>query len=399
MFCVVNTIFKRLIFLLIMVNLPNMALAADEKGIIEETINKYRDQATKLNQKVKISKEDLESLSQEEAVVLNTLNKIDITLAAFKNQILVHELELSELEKELQQAQMLSGELEKKVDSLNEYAKKRLVAIYKMNNLGSLSMVVSAGTFSEFLFRKKAMERIFTHDHEILIALIQNQTQLNELLGEIKTRKERKLELEKELKNQIANIALEKKKRGVILSEIRRKKSLEQELIKAYQQAAVILDNAIAALRDETDEPGGTKFTSDKPFDAFKGLLNVPVNGTITTQYGSYRDKRLNLERFNSGISVRADRGEPIYAVKDGLILYAGWFKGYGKMIIIDHGQHYYTVYAHAEELFKDKGDSVESGEVIATVGDSGSISGPELYFEVRHYGKPVDPLEWIRKG
>jgi murein hydrolase activator len=81
------------------------------------------------------------------------------------------------------------------------------------------------------------------------------------------------------------------------------------------------------------------------------------------------------------------------------MILYAGWFKGYGKMIIIDHGQHYYTVYAHAEELFKDKGDSVESGEVIATVGDSGSISGPELYFEVRHYGKPVDPLEWIRKG
>jgi peptidoglycan hydrolase CwlO-like protein len=211
MFCVVNTIFKRLIFLLIMVNLPNMALAADEKGIIEETINKYRDQATKLNQKIKISKEDLESLSQEEAVVLNTLNKIDITLAAFKNQILVYELELSELEKELQKAQMLSGELEKKVDSLNEYAKKRLVAIYKMNNLGNLSMVVSAGTFSEFLFRKKALERIFTHDHEILIALIQNQTQLNEVLGEIKTRKERKLELEKELKNQIANIALEKK--------------------------------------------------------------------------------------------------------------------------------------------------------------------------------------------
>jgi murein hydrolase activator len=174
---------------------------------------------------------------------------------------------------------------------------------------------------------------------------------------------------------------------------------LEQDLIEAYRQAAVILDNTIAALRTKIDEAGATKFTSGKSFHTFKGLLNVPVNGTITTQFGSYKDKRLNLERFNSGILVRADRGEPIYAVKDGLILYAGWFKGYGKMIIIDHGQHYYTVYAHAEELFKDKGDSVESGEVIATVGDSGSISGPELYFEVRHYGKPVDPLEWIRKG
>jgi murein hydrolase activator len=384
-----------------MVNLPNMAIAADEKGIIEETFNKYKyhEQAIKLNQKIKISKEDLEALSQEEAAVLNVLNKIDITLASSKNQILVYELELSELEKELQNAQRLSDDLGKKVNSINEYAKKRLVAIYKMNNLGNLSMVASADSFSEFLFRKKALERIFTHDQEILITLIQDQTQLNEVLGEIKIRQERKLVLEKELKHQIANMVLERKKRGVILSEIKRKKSLEQDLVEAYRQAAVILDNTIATLRAEIDEAGVTKFTSGKSFDTFKGLLNVPVNGTITTQFGSYRDKRLNLERFNSGISVRADRGEPIYAVKDGLILYAGWFKGYGKMIIIDHGQHYYTVYAHAEELFKDKGDSVESGEVIATVGDSGSISGPVLYFEVRHYGKPVDPLEWIRKG
>jgi murein hydrolase activator len=399
MFCIVNPIFKRLIFLLVMVNLPHLAMAADEKGIIEETINRYHEQAKKLNQKIKISKEDLEALSQEEAAVLNVLNKIDITLSTSKNQILVYELELSELEKELQKAQKLSGELEKKVDSLNEYAKKRLVAIYKMNNLGNLSMVASADSFSEFLFRKKALERIFTHDQEILITLIQDQTQLNEVLGEIKIRQERKLVLEKELKHQIANMVLERKKRGLILSEIKRKKSLEQDLVEAYRQAAVILDNTIATLRAEIDEAGVTKFTSGKSFDTFKGLLNVPVNGTITTQFGSYRDKRLNLERFNSGISVRADRGEPIYAVKDGMILYAGWFKGYGKMIIIDHGQHYYTVYAHAEELFKDKGDSVESGEVIATVGDSGSISGPVLYFEVRHYGKPVDPLEWIRKG
>ena len=66
-------------------------------------------------------------------------------------------------------------------------------------------------------------------------------------------------------------------------------------------------------------------------------------------------------------------------------------------MIIIDHGENYYTVYAHAEELFKKKGESVETNEVIATVGDTGSLIGPKLYFEVRHHGKPVNPLQWIR--
>lgn len=68
-------------------------------------------------------------------------------------------------------------------------------------------------------------------------------------------------------------------------------------------------------------------------------------------------------------------------------------------MIIIDHGDNYYTVYAHIQEAFKSSGDSVETGEVIATVGDTGSISGPKLYFEVRHHGKPLDPMQWIETG
>ncbi len=469
MFCVVITIFKRLIFSFIMVALPNLAMASGDKGIITadflnirtlphfdsavitmlpkgtqvdiidskdgwlkvrhnettgyirnlpkyvyvtrvtykadigketgETIKRYREQAGKLSQKIELSRKDVETLSQEETTVLTMLNTIEINLAACKNQIQAHRLELSALEKELNNSEILSKELEKSVDSLHEYAKKRLVALYKMNRLGTLSILSSADSFSELLFRRQALERIFSHDEEIRKNLIQDQARLNEVLAKIKIRKEKKLELETELKNQIANMAQERKKRSEVLAEVRRKKSLEQELIKAYQQAAVVLDNTILSLNAESDNAGFTKFTTDKPFDSFKGLLNMPVNGTIIARFGSYKDKRLNVERFNSGITVHADRGEPIRAVKDGLILYAGWFKGYGKMIIVDHGQHYYTVYAHAEELFKDKGDPVESGEVIATVGDSGTISGPELYFEVRHYGKPVDPLEWIRKG
>ncbi len=78
-------------------------------------------------------------------------------------------------------------------------------------------------------------------------------------------------------------------------------------------------------------------------------------------------------------------------------MLFADWFKGYGNMMIIDHGAHYYTVYAHVEEMFKSVGEQVRAGEVIATVGDTGSLEGPRLHFEVRHHGKPVDPAEWFK--
>lgn len=125
----------------------------------------------------------------------------------------------------------------------------------------------------------------------------------------------------------------------------------------------------------------------------------MPVKGKIVSLFGKFKNIQYKVLNFRSGIEIQTERGEPIQAVYAGKILYADWFKGYGNMIIIDHGENYYTVYAHIEEAFKTAGDVVEAGEVMATVGDTGSITGPKLYFEVRHHGKPLDPMQWLEKS
>ena len=84
-------------------------------------------------------------------------------------------------------------------------------------------------------------------------------------------------------------------------------------------------------------------------------------------------------------------------AVADGAVIYADWFKGYGRLIILDHGGGYFTLYAHAAEIWARSGDSVSRGQVIGKVGDTGSLEGPQLYFELRHKGKPQDPLAWLQ--
>ena len=124
----------------------------------------------------------------------------------------------------------------------------------------------------------------------------------------------------------------------------------------------------------------------------------MPVKGRVVSFFGPYKNRKFNVLNFNSGIEIKADRGEPVRSVRAGRVLFAGWFKSYGNMIIIDHGSHYYTLYAHAQELFRAKGDHVETGEVIATVGDSASLNGTNLYFEVRRRGKPMDPLAWLKR-
>ena len=184
--------------------------------------------------------------------------------------------------------------------------------------------------------------------------------------------------------------------RAALLKDVHNQKRLETAAIASLQTAAGELDNIISSLmnsparKPEPPPPGS--------LGTLKGLLDAPVRGKIANFFGPFKNTRYDVMNFRSGIDITSDRGEPVQAVFSGKVLFADWFKGYGNMLIIDHGHSYCTLYAHMEELFKKKGDTVESGEVIATVGDSGTLSGPGLYFEVRHHGKPEDPLQWLKE-
>jgi len=166
----------------------------------------------------------------------------------------------------------------------------------------------------------------------------------------------------------------------------------------SLQRAAEELDRTLSSLPSGKEKAAVGKHTGKVAgFEKLQGLLSMPVKGKIVSFFGPYRDTRLNVVNFQNGIDVEADRGEPVRAVASGYTMFASWVQGYGNLIIIDHGQHYYTVYAHLEEMFKVKGEAVDKDEVIATVGDSGSLAGPGLHFEIRHGGKPLDPMDWFK--
>jgi septal ring factor EnvC (AmiA/AmiB activator) len=123
------------------------------------------------------------------------------------------------------------------------------------------------------------------------------------------------------------------------------------------------------------------------------------VAGKIISRFGVKQSGDYKSFTFQSGIDIRGEQGDPVRSVFKGNVVYAEWLKGYGNMVIIDHGENYYTLYAHLQEMFRKKGDTVDTGEVIATMGDTGSLKGVRLHFELRHHGKPVNPLEWLKKG
>ncbi|MEJ2154583.1 MAG: peptidoglycan DD-metalloendopeptidase family protein [Desulfobacteraceae bacterium] len=351
--------------------------------------------------KLRQAESELAATRRKEREVLEQFNAADQALSHTRRQVRTAKTGLTEVQEKIEEVNERSSALEKDILEGEKYAAKRLVALYKANWVGKIHLLATADSFFDFVSRKETLERILAQDETFLEELNRNKTALESLLTQLNTRKAEKRALELKLRERAAKLDAQQQKRKKLLKTIRGKKSLELAALKALREAALELDAAIVRIEPATppiDAAVGSK-RQNKPFKAHKGLLSWPVKGKIISFFGPHQNKKFAVTNFQSGINIQAERGEPIRSVSDGHVIFANWFKGFGNMMILDHGDHYYTVYAHLEEVFKVKGDRVDQGEVIATVGDSGSMKGPALHFEVRHHGKPIDPLKWIHKG
>lgn len=393
-------------------------------------IEKTKNKAGTVSREIKKNRKQVNTFTRKENSILDSLNRTGMALNKARKQISRCRSELETLGKESETAQKAYRELTEEIQVGQAYAARRMTALYKLNRLGTLHMLASADSVSNFFQRKTALERIIGYDERLLQTLSEKKTELDRLQAELDARKQKKLSIEADYKKQVQAISRKKAKKNRLLADIRKKKSLTLASIQSLKASASELDRKLRSLEslrkkelearrkkkldarrkkelDAKKKQGDKKtetvslpeeFPSGK-FAALKGLLKMPVRGKVVSSFGKYKNKEFNVVNFRSGIDIKAKKGTPIRAVCSGQVLYSGWFKGYGNMMIIDHGDHYYTIYAHAEELHQKVGDRIKSGEAVGTVGDSGSLTGPGLHFEVRHHGKSVDPMKWFRKG
>ena len=352
-----------------------------------------------IHRQIEKGRQDVASISRRESDIIQQLNQVELALNTSKKRAADLKKEIHKLGHMIEETSTASEKLRKRIHVNEKYVSKRLVALYKLNRLGHFHLLASAESMNEFIQRKAAFDRILTYDEKTRRDLLKNQVELKNMHKRLDAHKALKSAHAAEHQKQTRLMSLEQSRRTRLLADIRKQKSLELAAIDALNRAAKDLERKITSMSTAKIETGPDKNTSQLSFSAHKGLLIMPVNGKIINLYGRYKNPKYNITNFRSGIDIKADQGEPIRSVFKGKIIYSEWFKGYGNMIIIDHGNSYYTVYAHLEETFKAKGDTVDSGEVIATVGDTGSITGAKLYFEVRHHGKPMNPLKWLKKG
>jgi len=380
-------------------NAAGASTPTGQREALQKKIDAIKKRTEYISREIEKSRQEVDNFNHREADTIRQLNQVERALDKSRRRAAALKAEIRQLDLQIAEAQKQFQKLDKTVRANEEYVARRLVAMYKMNWLGKFHLLASAESLHEFMQRKAALEHILSHDEKVRQQLMENRRKLEAVLGQLERHQAAKRAQMKEYRRQMQIMAHEKTIRNKLLADIRSQKSLELAVIKALTFNARQLDRKIKSLSDRLAAGRRINNGTQKRFSAHKGLLIMPVKGKIISLYGAYKNRKYHITNFRSGIEIKADRGTPVRSIFGGRVIYAGWFKGYGNMIIIDHGANFYSVYAHLEELFASKGDMVNSGQVIATVGDSGSLTGPRLYFEIRHHGKPENPLQWIKTG
>ena len=218
----------------------------------------------------------------------------------------------------------------------------------------------------------------------------QNVQRLGELDTELAAEDSRLAQLEKEQKSQLAELEGARQHRSVVLASLEAESHTRAEGLERLRSQQAGLEKLLKELREALQ-----KFPVDTndAFARLRGKLAWPVNGRVVARFGETRAGGVKWD----GVLVATERGSPVRAVYQGRVIYADWLPGLGLLTIVDHGDGYMSLYGHNERLYKGVGEQVAAGDAIASAGDSGGTTRPELYFEIRKGGRPVDPRPWFR--
>ncbi|HUM12783.1 MAG TPA: M23 family metallopeptidase [Myxococcaceae bacterium] len=272
------------------------------------------------------------------------------------------------------------------LESRVERLRPRLVSLYRLTQRSPLEVLLPAQDVATFAWRARALSSLVKSDlaalDEMRSVVLFQRSRLEQLdawkrqmggrLAELRAEAEEAAEQQTELGEALQLLQAKARAAGTVLAELGRSRAQLQAL------AAVL----------EEPEPTG--------FGALRGKLPLPAPGHVEVAFGRLVHPRFNTVTVQKGLDIRAAPGAPVHALAPATVAWTGWLGGYGNLVVLDQGDGYHTIYAHLAEVLRPVGSRVFPGEVVGTVGDSGSLKGAYLYFEVRRRGLAVDPMPWV---
>jgi len=356
-----------------------------------------------LRSKIEQLQKELEKSEEYKSEAADALRKSERAISKANRRLFELANERKSINTRIRQLENKAARLEKRIDSERESLARLIHRQYLAGQPESLRLMLNRQNANETARQLHYFGYVSKARAELIGALRNNLDELSDLTQAVQAESARLQKLEKEESGQKKALEKQKRARKKVLSKASSDIALQRNQIsklKRDEQRLTALIKKLAAEAEKRRQQARLKNQSlpdasanNSAFRKLKGKLRLPVIGELTNRFGRPRkDSGLSWK----GLFIAAKEGGVVKAIAPGQVVYADWLRGFGNLLILDHGSGYMSLYGNNESLFRQVGDRLGAGETIASVGNSGGNPDSGLYFELRHKGKPFDPLPWV---
>ncbi len=350
----------------------------------------------RIRQEIEEYRQKIQQERQRELQLLDALDQVEREID------LTHQLVVELKKEEKRNAQLIDQatmELQDKNDQLarvQELYARRMVSFYKYGRTRDLELLLSSRSLNQKLIWFKYQRIIAANDRRNYLNILKKRVEVEVQRSTLKYEIIAKGKIIAEKTAEEQRLKQIRDKRNTLLAEAKQNKEIYLKRIKEYELSAKEIQRLINLAEDKQATLEHAQRFSASNFAELKGRMPWPVRGEIIGRFGQYRHPRWKTITENIGIDIESSFGSEVRAVSRGVVTAITWQRGRGNIIIINHGAGYYSVYTHLSQILVKIDDEVESGQVIGNVGDSGSLRGPLLHFEIWKNNQVLNPEEWL---
>jgi murein DD-endopeptidase MepM/ murein hydrolase activator NlpD len=363
---------------------PDAIVMAQSQPSIEELQQQLQQQQQQQQQ----LEQEQQQIQRMESSAQNRLGDLKQTIQATTEQIQHNEARLNQANAQLKALESELAIAEKSYQDKQVATAGRLRYLQRQRQQTGWATLLQSQTLQEFLDRRYKLARVYQADQTVLAELRQGADELDKRRHDIERQKNEIALITQQLQAQKSQFEAQAQTQQALVTRLRDDRSALEEaearLTQDSQNLSLLIQQLLATQSQGRIVVRGT------------GRFSLPSDGFISSNFGWRTHPILGYQRFHAGVDFGADYGSTIRAADTGVVIFAGWYGGYGQTVIVDHGGGLTSLYAHSSELYVAEGQAVQKGEAIAAVGSTGLSTGPHLHFEVRANGDPIDPMAYL---
>ena len=398
LFCTFYDIYcgvKKIYFLFCCVFLLISVVLADE---FSDRITVEEAKLTALRDKLAEATKKTEELKKSEKNILGTVSKMEEELHL--TQRLLKSLKNKEkiISEEIDKTERVMVLLEERKKERSKILNRRLRAAYKKGRMHSFEVLLTSRTFIDAIKRFEYLTIIAEQDKRVYNELIALKKELRAKKQFLRINLEEIKKINVEAEREAGFLLAKKNEKNTMLESVKQQRAKQEQLTEELKASTRRITQLVVRLEKERKEREKREGAHNY-FEKVSGDIKWPCKGQVISTFGNQVNPKYGTTVKNNGIDIKAPLGTSVHSVAKGKVVYNDRFLGYGNVVLLDHGKGYYSLYAHLQEMRVNLKDVVEKDQIIGTVGDTGSLEGPKLHFEIRENGKPVNPIPFLKKS